>query len=101
MLPTPSPTTNRPSKLSAGTADSQNTGKPTSATQSVAESRIPLDSPRARRLPSKRPNSIATKKMLRADAAAERPRPSPFFRKSAPQYATHHSTETPRNKTPK
>jgi hypothetical protein len=44
---------------------------------------------------------MATKKTLRALAAAERSRPTPFSRKSAPQYATHHSTETPRKRTPK
>src|ERR687896_1786904 len=101
MLPMPSPTINRPSRLSAGTADSQNKGKPANATHKVTSRRIPPDSQRARRLPRIRPASMATKKTLSAVAAVERPRPTPFSRKSAPQYATHHSTETPRNKTPK
>src|SRR5919202_5776579 len=100
MLPIPNPTTNSPSKPHVGTSDNQNSGKPASATHKVTLSRLAPGSRRAKRLPKTRPSSMPTKNMLRDDAAAERPSPVSFSRKSAPQYATHHSTETPRKSTP-
>src|ERR687893_2335636 len=91
----PSPVTKRPRRVGAVPPESQSRGKPARATQRVAARSVAGGRARARRLPRRRPASMATKKRVRAAADPERVRPPPA-RKSAPQYQTHHSDPTPK-----
>src|SRR5918998_783407 len=92
----PNPVTERPTRVGAVPPESQNRGKPARATQRVAARSVVGGRARARRLPRRRPASMAAKKRVRAVAAPGRVRPAPPARKSAPQYPTHHSEATPK-----
>src|ERR687893_18386 len=92
----PNPVRKRPRRVGAVPPESQNRGKPARATQRVAARSVAGGRARARRLPRRRPASMATKKRVKAVAAPGRVRPAAPARKSAPQYPTHHSDPTPK-----